>query len=553
LWERTEGNPGRLIELTNFLRDRGLLRNQAQVVIAPPPGLSLLKEVVPANMAQFALGRLEHLGEIERRLLRIAATIGRSFERDVLARVAESLDEGDIDIGVVSLIDEGVIAPEASRRPAYRFREEITRAVTYSTIPESERRDYHRRIADVLEKLSDTDVERSAVTLAQHRERAHQLAEAARWYERAIRLVVFAGLDEETRYLIAQWERVVSMLPADQRPKLRTMANMAVRKLVATARHGLASEAVELATSLSDAYGQVLEAHERAVVDLWSGVALLGTGKKSAARRALKSAFDASADNIVRCDAAIYLFKAYGGIEAESSWWLDRASELVKPGSSQALRVDLTRACQLADEGKLDEARIINARVRDEARRKDQLRIAAIAASNLADCDLYSGDVAHALAGFEEAVVMARALGTRSDDAIDQLNLGISHLFNGDADRAVRHLESALAISTEVGHAGTEIEATVHLGLALALSDDIEQGEKLVEAGMERAEPGGFVHTSGVLHLLHIAILRRDLRLIHERLSAANKLDRASMPPILQRTLRRLMSRADDLEATIDE
>ncbi|MBT8491969.1 MAG: AAA family ATPase, partial [Deltaproteobacteria bacterium] len=553
LWERTEGNPGRLTELTNFLRDRGLLRNHAQTVVAPPPGLELLKEVVPSNMAQFALGRLEHLGEVERRLLRIAATIGRSFERDVLAQVAQSLDEGDIDFGVVSLIDEGVISPEASRRPSYRFREEITRAVTYSTIPESERRDYHRRIADVLEKLSDTDVERSAVTLAQHRERAHQLAEAVRWYERAIRLVVFAGLDEETRYLIGQWERVVGMLPPDERPKLRTMANMAVRKLVATARHGLSAEAVELAQGLADAYGRSLEAHERAVVDLWSGAALLGTGKKSAARRALKSAFDKSADNTSRCDAAIYLFKAYGGIDVESSWWLDRASELVKPGTSQALRVELARACQVADRGKLDEARIINARVRDEARRKDQLRIAAIAASNLADCDLVSGDVAHALAGFEEAVVMARALGTRSDDAIDQLNLGICHLFGGDADRAVRHLESALAISSEVGHAGTETEATVHLGLALALSDDIEQGERLVESGMERAEPGGFVHDSGLLHLLHIAILRRDLPLVDERLKAVLALDRSSLPPLLQRTLRRLSSRADELEGTIDE
>ena len=42
-------------------------------------------------------------------------TSGETMGFDVLARVAESLDEGDIDLGVVSLIDEGVISPEASR------------------------------------------------------------------------------------------------------------------------------------------------------------------------------------------------------------------------------------------------------------------------------------------------------------------------------------------------------------------------------------------------------------------------------------------------------
>jgi len=546
LWERTGGNPGRLVELSSFLRDRGLLKNHAQTVIAPPPGLALLKEVVPANMAQFALGRLEHLNEIERRLLRIAATIGRSFERDVLAEVAQSLDQGDIDVGVVSLIDEGVIAPEASRRPSYRFREEITRAVAYSTIPESERRDYHRKIADVLEKLSDADVERSAVTLAQHRERAHQFVDAAIWYERAIRQVVFAGLDEETRYLIAQWQRVVAKIPPAERPKQRTMANMAVRNLVATSRHGLATEAVELSKGIADLYGHDLEAHERAIVDLWTGVALLGVGEYAAARRTLKRAFDEASDSTVRCDAALYLFKAFVSIEAEADWWLDRAKELVKPGSTQALRVELSRACQYASRGNLDEARIINARIRDEARRRDQLRIAAVATCNLADCDLNSGDVKHALAGFEESIVMARALGTRSDDAIDQLNIGACHLYAGNADVAVRHLESSLAIAADAGLRAIETESMVHLGLALALTDDIDQGESLVADGRKRAEPGSFIDKAALLHLLHIALLRRDLELVRERKVEIEGALGEHWVPLLKRTRQKLLHKADE-------
>jgi tetratricopeptide (TPR) repeat protein len=525
LWERTRGNPGQLTELVRFLRDRGLLKVHAQRVVAPKPGVALLEEAVPPSLAQFALGRIEHLGEVERRLLRIASSIGRSFGREVLVDVAGGVDPDAIDHSMVSLVDEGVIAPEITRRPAYRFRDEITRAVTYQTIPESERREYHRRIANVLEKLAETEVDRSAVTLARHRERAGQYADAARWY------------------LVSQWESVVERIEGDDKPSTRSLGGMAVRKFVASARHGLAKEAIEIGEAIVGAYWDVIDSHQRALVDLWLGASMRLVGRESDAHRCLKRAYDRSNDVSVRCDAALHLFHCYQDVEVEAQWWLDRAAELAPPGTMLALRVELARACLIADAGMLDEARIVNARIRDQARRRDHLRIAAIATSNLADCDLLSGDVDDALRGFEESIVMARALGTRTDEAIDQLNLGLCHLFAGRPDKAMGFLEAAVGISSEAGDHATRAEARVNLGMALALTDDIEAGEALCRKGLEQS-PDQFVRDTAAVHLLHIAILHRDKELIDERFAEVRRIEQGTVAPILRRTIDKLERKA---------
>src|SRR5690606_2418439 len=141
------------------------------------------------------------------RLLRTASAIGSSFPREVLGQVLSGdLDDERVETGVVALLDEGVLVQEPSARPADRFREDVTRAVAYRLIPNQERRDVHRRIADALERMQGADRNRTAVTLALHRERAGQLREAAEWYARAIHLTSLAGLDVETRDLVVRWE-----------------------------------------------------------------------------------------------------------------------------------------------------------------------------------------------------------------------------------------------------------------------------------------------------------------------------------------------------------
>jgi tetratricopeptide (TPR) repeat protein len=547
LWERTKGNPGQLVELVRFLRDRGLITTQGDLVIVPPPGLSVVEELVPKTMAQFALARLDSLSEIERRVLKISSTIGRTFVLDVLESVAGSgLPKRAVELGISRLLDEGVIKPEIARRPAYRFRDDVTRAATYTSIPKSERRAFHRQIADVLERHSGTDVDRRAVILARHRERAEQLEEAARWYERAILMAASATLDEETRFLVDRWQNVVERLPEQSRPAKKQRGSMAVRKFIAVARHLGPAEALELGRHIASNFWNVMDVHERAAVDLWHGASLLAVREVTKAQARLSRAYETSKDPTVRCEAALYLVKCSGGDRKQEESWLNRATaQLCNRDNLWAEKVELTRACLLAQDGELDEARVVNARVRDSARRRNRLKIAAVATSNLADCDLMSGDVEEALAGFLEARVMARALGTRTDDAVDELNIGVSQLFCGRPEDARTHLEAALKIAREVQHKLVEMEAVVHLGAAIGLTEDLDTGESMCKKGREQAVEAGanFVSNAAGVHLLHLAVVRGDAERVQRYLEECENRE-SELAPLLANSIDALRSRA---------
>jgi class 3 adenylate cyclase/tetratricopeptide (TPR) repeat protein len=549
LWERTRGNPGQLVELIRFLRDRGLLRKSGGRVTTPPPGVTLLEESVPKNVAQFALARIESLGEVERRLLRIASTIGRTFDRMLIEPAAKpGLDADGVEYGLTRLLDEGVITPAIARRPAYRFREDVTRAVTYSTIPRAERRGYHGRIADAMEQLSSEEQDRNAVALAHHRERAGQLEEAARWYRRAIDIAGAGALDEEARFLIERWEDAVLRLPPERRPDATTRAEMALRRFVLAARYAGPAEALELAEGLIVEHGQVMKTDGQAHFAFWYGASLVAAGRTEEGRGHLERAYESGESTDLRADAALRLARSYHGGDAEAErLWLDRcAAEIDDPHGALAERLELARACRLAAQGDLDQARVINAQIRESARRHDRLRIAATATNNLADCDLQSGDVEDALKGFVEARVMARALGTRTDDAIDFLNQGLCHLYLGRPDQARPYLDRALGVARSVQHRAIETEAMVHLGAALALTDDPVEGRALCEQGRQRAAEEGLqtVELAALLHLLHIALIAAQPSVVQAYLAECEERIARLPVPLLAKTYDTLRARA---------
>jgi adenylate cyclase len=189
---RTAGNPGQATNLIRFLKDQGLVSVRAGVAVTPG-GEGFLDGVVPASMANVALARIDELGEVERRLLRTASAIGQRFGKNVLQKVATiDLDPQMITAAMANLEGERVIALDEGSR-GYHFRDDVTRAVAYGTLPEEKRREVHRKIADALESLPIGDPARAPAALAIHRERAGQFALAAVEYEKAALLAMNAG------------------------------------------------------------------------------------------------------------------------------------------------------------------------------------------------------------------------------------------------------------------------------------------------------------------------------------------------------------------------
>src|SRR5262245_65371493 len=102
--------------------------------------------LVPDTIQDVVAARLGRLAEGPRRLLRLAAVVGREFSRRLLDQVLESETSADPllrELRAVELIQEQRLFPEVS----YAFKHALTHDVAYASIPGPERRVLHRRIA----------------------------------------------------------------------------------------------------------------------------------------------------------------------------------------------------------------------------------------------------------------------------------------------------------------------------------------------------------------------------------------------------------------------
>ncbi len=508
LWQRTKGNPGYLTEVVRFLAARGLVVVRAGVAQSAHRDLQLLDDVVPPSLAHVALARLDELGAIERRVLRTASVIGRRFDRSLLneASEAELADELLVS-GMATLEGQGVIIKSPHLEHGYMFRDAITRAVAYGTIPEADRRQMHRRIADALEHLAPGDPRRVASVIAMHRERAEQLDEAVAWYERAVRLAVRGGLDREARDLAERWETVVARLPAAERPEPRVQARMLINKLVATARIGQPAEAVRLGRLILGSPGwAALEQDKRAVVDYWLGVSLALLGKTNPARERLKRAVAGAPQRWLRCDAARELarLEMHAADLVQARAWLDRANQEAGDDTYRHAQLALMEANLANEAGELDRAAALYREVADAAREHNHRQLFSAATTNLAACALRRGEFAAAKEGFTRAVAIDHALADWLGEAIALVNLGQTFVWAGEYNDAVPLLERALTLGEEVGDGLTCAEARVHLGAAMALSRDPRAGRELCQAGLEAARAAE-LHEAELAALLHLA------------------------------------------------
>ncbi|MCP4444087.1 MAG: hypothetical protein GY811_01915 [Myxococcales bacterium] len=545
LWERTRGNARQLSELLHFLRNRGLLMVRSGIVRGDELSDTLLAQLAPPAMEKQALARLDEIGPDDRRMLHMAAAIGSTVPCRVLRQLDPSTWSTHGRAAMTNLIDEGILVSEFANTPSYRFRDDQVRIVAYSTIPLHRKRMLHGKIADIIERLNPGDHDHRAPTLALHRERAGQTALAMHWYARATQRSASLMLDAETVEYVSDWNALAATLELGQEPPICEQSRMAVLRFVATARHFGAEDALEQARHIAATFREEMTLHEKAVCDLWHGAALMAVGQKNSARARFSRAYECDTYSSVRCDAALRLARCMMDNSSVASQWIGRAAALVrKPDSHWADRVQLARACQAVAEGHLDEARILNSKVRDKAMRAGRVRLAAIATSNLADCDLRSGDVEDARRGFAEANIMSRSLGTRTDQAIDALNRGVSEFYVGNTVVAHEHLKRSAATAKSVGCKSVSTEARIYLGIILAIEGEIDEGEEVCLATREDAQGDESLEFLLDLNLLHIAMLRVDKNGTDDLLRRCQRAPRDKLSPLLRDRLSQLRSLA---------
>jgi len=185
-----EGNPFYVEEVIRSLIDSGdIAREVGRGSLTEPTGRwQATQDVssipIPDTLHGVLMARIDRLQEEAKRVLQLAAVIGRMFLYRVLAAIAQ--EERELDGHLVTLQREAMIR-ERARLPEleYIFKHELTREAAYNGLLKKERRVFHRQVAEALERLFPDRIDEQVGLLAHHWERAGDAEKATEYLLRA--------------------------------------------------------------------------------------------------------------------------------------------------------------------------------------------------------------------------------------------------------------------------------------------------------------------------------------------------------------------------------
>ncbi len=271
---RTGGNPFFIEEIAQSLIEAGQ-------VIGAPGAYRLVTSVehltVPATVQAVLAARIDRLTEHEKRVLQVAAVIGRNFSEPLLAEMVE-LSTQELKTALTALrraefIHEQAVYPDAE----YIFRHPLTQEVALGSQLKERRRQRHSQVAKAIEQRNLDSLDESAALLAHHWQEAGEALNAARWHRRA------AEWMSRTDYAGARlhWDQVrVSLRDLPAAHEALALGHAACTHLLSTAFR-VDTSLVEVRTLLEEGqrYATAL-GEQRAYFRLTQayGFALYGTG-----------------------------------------------------------------------------------------------------------------------------------------------------------------------------------------------------------------------------------------------------------------------------------
>ncbi len=163
---RAEGVPLYAVETVRMLLDRKALERDGDVY-RPTGEFETLE--VPETLQALIAARLDGLSETERRLLQVAAVLGKTFSRASVARLSR-LPEPDLDPLLGALVRKEVLSihtdPRSPEHGQYGFLQDLVRRVAYDSIARRERKHLHLEAADLLN--ADSGADELAEVVASH-------------------------------------------------------------------------------------------------------------------------------------------------------------------------------------------------------------------------------------------------------------------------------------------------------------------------------------------------------------------------------------------------
>src|SRR5205823_1219297 len=138
----------------------------------------------PSTLYESLMARLDRLGTAKE-VAQLAAIIGREFSYELLHAISP-LEETNLTGALNRLVDAELLQKYSSpSRLGYRFKHALIRDAAYESLLRSQRRQHHRKIAEVLQERFGDVVEAQPELLAHHFTEARATEEAIPYWQRA--------------------------------------------------------------------------------------------------------------------------------------------------------------------------------------------------------------------------------------------------------------------------------------------------------------------------------------------------------------------------------
>jgi predicted ATPase len=457
--ERTGGSPFYITELIEMLIEDGVIirdgskwrvqMGQMQDQQKLPPLTGLLQ------------ARLDQLPQTEKRTLQQAAVFGRIFWKSAVIQLAQAADNAEpveqIESALQSLEEKNLIYHHNISGLAgvqeYVFGHNRLRSIAHESIPLSEQRVYHAQAAAWLIVHSDPQVDEYAPVIASHFERGGNIAQAAKWYDRA---GAHARATHAPETAIQLYRKAINLLSdeTENAPQILT---------------------------LREALGEILRWQSR------FATAIEEYGKMLTAARNLR---DAKAE--ARAFLGIVLAQNFQGDYAGALNICDQAEEVISDSGSsgQLAQVWASKAWALVNLDEVDTALNLA---------REAL---SISASNSNKREMaYS----HALIGYicrkkrwydqavsmtEKALALFQTIGDRMWEGLMFGNLGQIAYAQRDYSVAINFYQDSLVIAVDIGdHHGT-VRCLRALGNIAQHQDDFEQAASFYQQALVYANKG---------------------------------------------------------------
>ena len=189
IYLRTGGVPLLVEEFTRMVRESAVFESAAD---ASAPDKTAPAREIPATLQDLVMARLDRIG-IDRDIVQLAATLGRQFDYELLAAMV-AVDEQTLRAELAKLVSADILYVKGQLpRCAYLFKHALLEEALYAAIDEPKRRQFHQRIAKIMEAQFPQSVEMQPELLAEHFTKAGLI-------QKAVGYCLKAGLRSRDRF-----------------------------------------------------------------------------------------------------------------------------------------------------------------------------------------------------------------------------------------------------------------------------------------------------------------------------------------------------------------